>query len=158
MNPPRYEVSGWSEEAFQARLEARARELGQPLSKLLANIGLGHDTLKRNVGARRLDTLERIAGALGWSLAEVMGFNPRIDIKLSGEAFAAAQRMLARLPKEAQTDDNFVWAHACIYDLLSARLREGRLPDDPALRVEILQTIVETMVASWEGRDPKTRP
>lgn len=158
MNSTSYEVVGWSEEAFQARLEARARELGQPLNKLLANIGLGHDTLKRNVGARRLDTLDKIAGALGWSLAEVMGFNARIDVKLSGEAFAAAQRVISRLPKEAQSDETFVWAHACIYDLLSARRREGRLSDDPALRAEILRSYEEMLVASWEGRDPRPRP
>ena len=143
----------WSEEAFQQRVVARCRELGITPSRLLAEAGLGHDTLKRNVGSRSLQTLEKIAVVLRWSLAEVMGFNDRIDRELSAEAFAAAERVLAGLPRAEQNRENLVAAHAWIYDLLVQRRREGRLTDDPTARREIVQAYEEMLVASWgEGR------
>jgi|HubBroStandDraft_3_1064219.scaffolds.fasta_scaffold00005_2 hypothetical protein len=120
---------------------------------MLAEAGLGHDTLSRNVGSRSLQTLEKISVVLRWSLAEVMGFNHRIDLELSGEAFAAAERVLTHLPRAAQTRENLVWAHARIYDLLIQRRREVRLPDDPAARREIVQAYEEMLLASWEGKD-----
>ena len=147
-------MKSWSEQAFQERIEARAQELGQPLSKLLEGAGLGHDTLKRNVGARRLDTLEKIATALNWDLADVMGFNTGIDRTLSAEAFAAAERVVSRLPPAEQNRENLIAAHADIYDLLVARRREGRLSDDLAVRQETILAYEEMLLKSWSGKAP----
>lgn len=140
----------WSEEALRVRLEARAKEIGVPLRKLLADAGIGHDTIdKAPASGRRIDTLERVAVALRWTLADVMGFNMlgRISRELSAEAFASAEKILARLPSDANTRENLVQLHADIYDALVARQRDGRPFDD-----ETLRAYEEHSIAAWEGR------
>jgi hypothetical protein len=142
------QTSFWDENAFRERLEKRARELGRPLRELLATAGLGHDTLKRDVGARSLRTLAKIARALEWDLAEVMGYPTSINIALSTQAWAGARQVLAKLPYDTATETLRITAHAYIYNLLLARQREGRLPDDPA---DIVQSYVEGLAAAWAG-------
>jgi hypothetical protein len=142
----------WSEEALKARLVARAAELGKPLRVLLAESGIGHDTLdKLPASGRRIDTLERIATAFGWSLAEVMGFNVlgRIDLELSQRAFAAAERVIERLPRGTHIRERLVEAHAYIYDALAARQRDGRPIDDATLTA-----YEEMLIRAWEGQGP----
>jgi len=149
----------WSEKAFQQRVALRAQQLGQPLKVLLAQQGVGHDTVQRNVGSRSIKTLERIAAALKWDLAEVIGYPGLINRELSWLAASAAERILTRLPEDARTLDLRTQAHADIYDLLIARRREGRWPTDTAARAEILAAYEEMMVQAWYGRDaigPKT--
>jgi DNA-binding Xre family transcriptional regulator len=66
----------WSETDFRARCRQRAAELGKSHRKLMAEHGIGHDTLDKTPSAgRRIDTLEKIGIALDWSLAEVLGFD-----------------------------------------------------------------------------------
>jgi hypothetical protein len=146
----------WSEEQFKARITARAAELDQPLRKLLAKVGLGHDTIdKLPSSGRRIDTLERIAEALQWSLAEVMGFNVLggISIELSERAFVAAERALELLPSAARTRGNLVAAHAHLYDRLAARQRDGRPITD-----EIVDAYVEMLAQAWEGKTTPPAP
>jgi hypothetical protein len=139
----------WSEERFRARLEARAAELGRPLRKLLTEAGIAHDTIdKIPASGRRIDTLEKIAGALNWSLADVMGFGGLgpISLELSSAAFRAAGQVLSSLPREAQTEDNRIAAHAHIYDLLAARARTGQPADEATIAAWI-----EMLIRAWEG-------
>lgn len=140
----------WSEEAFRARLVARAAELGKSLRVLLGEAGIGHDTIdKLPASGRRIDTLEKVATAFGWSLAEVMGFNVlgRIDLELSQKAFAAAERVIERLPRGAHTREYLVAAHAYIYDALAVRQRDGRPIDDATLTA-----YEEMLIRAWEGQ------
>jgi hypothetical protein len=140
----------WSEDELRRRLEARAEELGAPLRKLLIDAGIGHDTIdKVPASGRRIDTLIKFASALRWTLADVMGHNMlgRISRELSAKAFASAERIVARLPGEAQTRENLVQLHADIYDALAARQRDGRPIDS-----ETLRAYEEALIAAWEGR------
>jgi hypothetical protein len=140
----------WSEDDFRKRADARAEELGTPLRKLLIDAGVGHDTLdKVPASGRRIDTLVKVAQALRWTLADVMGHNMlgRISRELSAKAFVSAERILARLPGEAQTRENLVQLHADIYDALAGRQRDGRPIDD-----ETLRAYEEALIAAWEGR------
>jgi hypothetical protein len=140
----------WSEEEFRKRIEGRAEEFGAPLRKLLADAGIAHDTIdKVPTSGRRIDTLERIAAALRWTLPDVMGFNMlgRISRELSAKAFVSAERVLAHLSSDAQTRENLVQLHADIYDALAARHRAGRPFDD-----ETLRAWEEILIASWEGK------
>jgi hypothetical protein len=146
----------WSETAFRARLKARAAELGQPYRVLLAAAGIGHDTIdKEPASGRRIDTLEKIAVAFRWSLAEVMGINAlgRIDLQLLKEAFASAKRVLGHLPRSAQTDEHLVAAQAYIYDALAARQRDGREMDNATLKAT-LTAYEEILIRAWEGEGP----
>jgi hypothetical protein len=140
----------WSETAFRARLKERAIELGKPLRALLADAGIGHDTIdKEPASGRRVDTLEKIATAFQWTLAEVMGHDVllgRISLELSQMAFASAHRVIARLPVDAQTDERLIEAHAHIYDVLVARQREGE-PNDATH----LASIEQMLVRAWEN-------
>jgi hypothetical protein len=140
----------WSEDELKKRIEARAAELGVPLRKLLADAGIAHDTMdKAPASGRRVDTLERVAAALRWTLADVMGFNMlgRISRELSAKAFASAERIIAHLPSDAQTRENLIQIHADIYDALVARQRDGRPFDD-----ETLRAYEEIQIAAWEGK------
>jgi hypothetical protein len=140
----------WSEEEFRRRADARAEELGVPLRKLLIDAGIGHDTLdKVPASGRRIDTLVKVAQALRWTLADVMGHNMlgRISRELSAKAFVSAERILARLSGDAQTRENLVQLHADIYDALAGRQRDGRPIDD-----ETLRAYEEALIAAWEGR------
>lgn len=144
----------WSEAALKGRLKARAAELGKPLRQLLAEAGVGHDTIDKVPAAgRRIDTLEKLARACEWSLEEIMGFSMlgRISLELSQMAFTTAERVLARLPREAQTRERLIAFHAYIYDALSACRREGR-PLDAAT----LTAYEQILIHAWEGVGPRS--
>ena len=70
----------WSEENLKARVAARAVELKTSVPQLLINAGLDRTTLAgdRTTG-RRIDTLERIATACGWTLPELLGFSFKVE-------------------------------------------------------------------------------
>jgi hypothetical protein len=126
----------WSEEAFRARLDARAEELGRPLRQLLIEGGVGHDTVEKiPANSRMISTLEKIAAAVGWTLPEVMGFGvlAGLSIELSEKAFLIAERVLERAPAELRTRRTLVMLHARLYDALAARQRDGRPIDDEIL-------------------------
>lgn len=144
-------MTAWSESAFRARLVARAAELGKPLRVLLAEGGIAHDTIdKIPSSGRRIDTLEKIAAALQWSLAEVMGFNVlgRISLELSQMAFAAAERVIARLPRALQQREKLIAAHAHIYDVLVDRQRDGQPIDEATL-----SACEQMLIRAWEAAD-----
>lgn len=67
-------MNSWSEEEFRSRVERRAVDLGRSLRSVMRQAGLSEDYLKRPAqSGRRIDNLARIAVALDWSLAEVLG-------------------------------------------------------------------------------------
>ena len=118
----------WSEAGLKERLASRAKELGKSLRTIYAEAGLGHDTLDKIRATRRLDTIEKLATAVEWSLCEMMGCEVlTISRPLSQRAWQHAKRAVARLPRDAQTEARQVDFHAWIYDWLAARERD-RLP------------------------------
>lgn len=139
-------MAEWSEEAFEARVRARARELGTPLAQCLEEAGLGHDTLLRNPKSRRLDTLLRLAGALRWSLAEIMGFadpDRNLSLELMSHTVAIVDGVLKELPTDAPV--NRARLFKLVYDGLLRRQREGRAFDE-----EVIRDWQTLLVKSWE--------
>jgi hypothetical protein len=144
----------WSEEQFKARIIARAAELGLSLAQLLKNAGLNNDTFyKEPVSGRRLDTFLKLAAGCHWSLAEVLGLSliGRIDLELSKKAFLTAQRLMARLPRAAESPELLIEAHAYIYDALAARRRDGLDVNDATLN-----NYVEILARAWEDAPRRT--
>jgi hypothetical protein len=123
-----------SEKAMLARCEARAAELGQPLRLLLKAVGLGHDTLSKDVQTRQVSTLERVAAALHWTLADVLGFPSGIDVAILARALDTAETVVAGLPRVLQTHERRVLAIAHFYDLIAARQREGEPVSNETIR------------------------
>jgi hypothetical protein len=149
----------WSEEAFRARLDARADELGRPLRQLLIEGGLGHDTVEKiPANSRLVSTLEKIAAAVGWTLPEVMGFGvlTGLSVELSEMAWDAAERVLERAPAEARTRRTLVMLHARLYDALAARQRDGRPIDDEILAAYEEMLAGEVAQAKVADRHPPT--
>ena len=146
-------MSAWSEEDFQQRCHRRAAELGQPLRKLLDREGLGHDTMDVQT-SRRVTTLEKIARALHWSLAEVMGFSVlgRISPDLLEIAFNTAQEaLLTHLPPgDPSSSRRVIRTAARVYNVLHAAQSDGS-PIDAAMLAAIRRTIVEVWGAEDAG-------
>lgn len=149
----------WSEEAFRARLDARAAELGKPLRQLLIDGGLGHDTVdKIPTNSRLVSTLEKIATAVGWTLPEVMGLGvlAGLSVELSEKAFVIAERVLERAPAEVRTRQTLIRLHARLYDAMAARERDGRPVDDEILLAYEEMLIGEMLQSKAADRSPPT--
>jgi hypothetical protein len=57
----------WSDEELKTRVAQRASEIGKTMRRTLDDAGLSHDTREKvPASGRRLDTLEKLAGALEW--------------------------------------------------------------------------------------------
>lgn len=66
----------WDEEAFQARIMERARALGiNSARKLMTVAGISENTFDKVPGlqGRTYNTIEAIANAVGWTVAEAIG-------------------------------------------------------------------------------------
>jgi hypothetical protein len=66
-------AGGWSNADFQDRIERRAAELGKRITRIERDGGMGEGAV-RNTANPTVGTLIKLAAALDWSLAEVMGF------------------------------------------------------------------------------------
>ena len=126
----------WSEEAFQARVRARAAELGASIDTLLIEAGLSRDTLDHTpTTGRRIDTLEKLARSCRWSLAELMGF-ARISPELLRQAFATADKIMSLLGFRPDGRDTAIFELATeIYDLLVICEHRGTPFTDLELRI-----------------------
>ena len=144
-------VEPWSEDRIRERLRRRASERGISLTRLFQETGVGHNFMSYT-GSPRVDSLDKLAKALNWTLPELLGCRTAVDVEISTLAFRGADDMRERLPPWARTPDNYIQAHATIYDLLIARQNEGRLPTDTARRVEILRDYVELLARAWQDR------
>jgi|HubBroStandDraft_6_1064221.scaffolds.fasta_scaffold222646_2 hypothetical protein len=65
----------WSEPAFRARVKLRARQLGLSLGELLGRADVAVDLLRKppRTYGRSILTIEKIADACGWTLAQAIG-------------------------------------------------------------------------------------
>jgi hypothetical protein len=126
-------VRGWSEQKFRERVAARAAELGETVNALMERAGLGEQFRRTPRSGRRIDTLEKIAQTLNWTLAEVMGFVEPIDIDLLLRAHQSAQRVYAALRIAARTERVLISAQAYIYSELVECRQSGVEVDDEHL-------------------------
>jgi hypothetical protein len=138
---------GWSDEAFKTRVGARAGELGKSVRQVLTAAGMAADTLEKIPSAgRRIDTLEKIGGALGWSLAQVLGLEPlpiRVTAELYRLATETARRGLRYVP---HNDQVFAEIAARIMNILADRQRDGLPIDDQAY----LTGLADYVASEWQ--------
>jgi hypothetical protein len=144
----------WSDEEFRARVAARAAELGMPVSALLEKAGVSREMFyKIPATGRRIDTIEKIGEACGWTLAEVMGLEERPTVEMMGLAFASAQRVMAGLPSSARSERLFVEALTYLYEEL-VELRRARI----AAAAEDLKACERMLIRSLERKDLASEP
>jgi hypothetical protein len=95
----------WSDTEFKTRVAERCKVLGKTMRQILEDAGISHDTLdKVPAWGRRIDTLEKLGGALGWSLAEIMGHAmQRVTPALLKQAFDTAHRALRYVQHDEDT-------------------------------------------------------
>jgi|SRR6516225_781755 hypothetical protein len=72
----------WSDEEFRARIEVRAGAIGKSVSQVLRDAGLDANYLTRPAqkAGRGIAKLELLAGALDWTLCEVLGCGIASDL------------------------------------------------------------------------------
>jgi hypothetical protein len=144
----------WSETALKTRLANRAAELGTTVAQLAQQAGLQRDAFRNDrlpKTGRRIDTLEALAVACQWSLAEVMGFEVlnRVQPHLLKDAFACAEQALEQVLSPQQQEAVIWTVCARIYDILAKGERDGSPVDDAGKRL-----IVQMIVAEWRERPP----
>ncbi len=142
----------WSDNDFRNRVKARAAELNRSVRSLLLEAKVALDIFEKEPSSgRRIDTLEKIADACGWSLAQVMGFSvfDQIEVELLEIAFQVTHRGLRAMPDREAV---FVRALAHVYNTLSARKRDG-LPIDET----VLSTIEGMLSTGWASQKPTER-
>jgi len=148
----------YAESQFKARVARRAEQLNMNVRAVYSDSGLSRDLKRTSIGHRTIDQIERLARNLGWTFPQIMGFSNRIDVGISHLAYHGAGAMLKRMPPWSRTEDNWIDAHATLYDILVARRDEGRLPEDNAERARILSEYVDILVRACETRPEPTRP
>lgn len=119
----------WSDKEFRERVSRRARALGKSKRQVCIEAGIALDTLEKiPTSGRRIDTLSKLAAALDWSLAEIMGHpaGERVTAELLGRAFAIAKRGLGRNDDQGR----LIGTTARVYNLLADRRRAGLPLDD----------------------------
>ena len=135
----------WSDDAFRARIARRASEIGKTLRQVLKEAGIAHDAIEKiPVSGRRVDTLERLAAALDWSLAQVMGYDPSpwVTPELLKMATQVTRQALRSHPHD---DDTAIEITARVYNVLAARQRDG-VPTTE----ETLQAIAAYISSEWQ--------
>jgi hypothetical protein len=76
----------WSEPAFRARVEQRAQQLGLSVAELLGRADVAVDLLRKTprTYGRSILTIEKIADACGWTLAQAIGADDPGKTGISG--------------------------------------------------------------------------
>jgi hypothetical protein len=92
----------WDEIAFRARVTARCKRLGKPLATLLREAGVSKDVVRKvPQHGRRLDSLEGVARALGWTLGQALGLQDLNKVELDRHRLRLALEIAERV-----IDDN----------------------------------------------------
>lgn len=143
----------WSDEAMKERAVARCAELGKSLRAALTEAGLSHETLDKTPAAgRRIDTLEKLAGALNWTLAELMGLE--VVARVTPELFHAALMVAhTALPHLKWEDPALSEIAARTYNILATNFPDPQKPPDPAT----LATQAQTIASLWSANQHRKR-
>jgi hypothetical protein len=133
----------WSDEAFRTRVAERARTQGRSVRQVLADAGMSHDTLEKIPSSgRRLDTLDRLAEALDWSLEEIMGFDG-MSRHVAPDLLLIAYQMAVRVLRNISDEDpDIVEVQAEIYDVLIDKRTAG---------VAITPDLLEGIASAYES-------
>jgi hypothetical protein len=125
-----------------------------PVSTLLEKAGVSREMFyKVPTTGRRIDTIEKIGEACGWTLAEVMGLEERPTVEMMGLAFASAQRVMAGLPSSLRSERLFVEALTYLYEELVGMRRAGIVAT-----AEDLKACERMLIRSLERKDLASEP
>jgi hypothetical protein len=120
----------WDDEGFRRRVTERAKQIGKSVRQVLSEAGMAHDTLKVPSGGRRIDTLDRLAAALDWTLPEIMGFTPE---RVTKDLLMRSAQIARRALRYVQYDDDVLYDVAAhVYNVLADRQRAGQPIDEQA--------------------------
>jgi hypothetical protein len=140
----------WSEADFQARVEARIAQLGEPETTLLRRAGLtGDEIRKAPKRGRRIDTVIRIARALRWTVGQALGLQDptlfldrelEIDPKKLGLALAIAEDVIGENP-EGRSAATLADVASLVYSVLSERESGGLSIDS-----DVMRSVIESIL------------
>ncbi len=119
----------WDEEAFQARIMARAAERGITSAReLMRAAGMSENTFDKIPGqyGRTFNTIEAIAGAVDWTVAEAIGQG-------WSETLLEQGIIVALKAVGARETEMLMAAIVSAYDVLSSRAAKGLPIDESAL-------------------------
>lgn len=122
----------WDENAFRARILARADARGMNARDVMRKAGIAGDTFSKvpTSRGRNYNTIEAIAGAVGISVSEAIGESGGLSMQLLKTAVAVAVRAVPSERAELLPP-----AIACAYDVLADLRRDGLPIDEQALSV-----------------------
>jgi hypothetical protein len=140
----------WSEIEFQARIEARIRQLGRPETTLLREAGLTGDEIRKGPKrGRRIDTIFGIARALQWTVGQAMGMqDPTLFLDRELEVDPAKLARSLQIAEDVIGDNPegrdmaALAEQACLaYSVLAERESGGKSLDDAEAR-----SIIESLL------------
>lgn len=143
---------------IRARIERRAKELGRSVRSILMEAQVARDLLYRDRGnSPRLDTLEKIAAAVGWNLAQVLGFDDNMGQVPKDIVSAAYRTTLRALRAIPHTDETVIEVlHIALNTLLQYRF-EGRVIDENTMLL-LEQTLAQVWGSAERARQSEARP
>ena len=146
----------WDEAKFRERVKNRAREIDRSVRSVLMEAGVALDILEKvPIVGRRVDTIEKIAHALGWDgIEELMGFEIRAKEDVMRQAYTIADRALRGV---MDREDAMAVALTLAYNVLLRQQRDGRPIDDPGIVSTLQQSIVEALGSAARRRPPRPR-
>jgi lambda repressor-like predicted transcriptional regulator len=132
----------YSDDRFRARIVARCAEIGISQKEVSKRAGVSHDFLHIQPSyGRRIDSIERVAAAVGWDLATALELSDSVTEELVEKTFvvyrAATRDWSDPVPV---AEEARLWT--VIYRVLAARKKTGR-PTDEAVLEAIAEIIAE---------------
>lgn len=114
-------VMDWSEADFQARVEARVKQLGIPEATLLRSVGLSGDEIRKvPKRGRRIDTVVGIAKALRWTMGQALGTtDPTLFLERDRDIDPAKLMMALRIAEDIVGDNPEGRSPAVVADVAS---------------------------------------
>lgn len=139
-------MKDWSEVDFQARVEARVKQLGVPEATLLRGVGLSGDEIRKMPKrGRRVDTVLGIAKALKWTMGQALGTtDPTLFLERDRDVDPARLMMALRIAEDIVGDNPEGRSPAVIADVASLVYSVIRERDEAGLPVEcdVIRSIV----------------
>lgn len=148
----------WSDREFCERVARRCAELGRSQRQVLKAAGVAHDYLQTTPAhGRRIDTLEKVAQAIDWTLADVLGLS--VSARLDGEVSLYAYHDTQQAAQVVQRidEEDFCQIHGAFYNLYVSRLPGGQAIDDE-YRTQLIQIFSEQLMVMSKMRRRQRSP
>lgn len=145
-SPRMLNMRDWSEVDFQARVEARIKQLGGKETTLLRAAGLSGDEIRKvPKRGRRIDTLLGIAKALQWTVGQAIGVHdPALFLEREREIDPTKLARALSIAEDTVGDNPggerigvIADAASLVYSVLSEREANGEPLDDESAKAVI---------------------